>query len=635
MRGKAIFSNGEKKVHLKTGMKLDGPGVIATWKRSYVKLDMNGKGRVTVGAKSKIVLKKETPRSPALISLLNGKIRAKMKKTSSKKHKLYINTRSASVGVRGTELLVVYNNKNHITSNITLSGEVDFHKKSDESILRSLKEDLDDGSDKSLIESLDTTELSDQFKGRKFVRIRKGQFSGAYPTYDTPLAPTKLSNIQYKVLNKSDEESALSKKKSGVVYNKVLRRKKFKLTNKNLIPEPKGDKTEELITYNDKVVTSGINVRPGGVIDLKTGIYVMPPKGSHYDKKTGTYLLPSDYGGIDSKSGNYVPPKDVEIDPLQGFVKWENGVKKQIDKFSKAVTDLFDKYKKLTRIDLSASANYYFSLKSYENYYGEFRNITDSESMTFDFNGSIGRHLYNNKRYLHYLKAGIDTILHNRRNEPLVQRNDRLVTHYGYEFHRKHKVKKRKARFVIDLDFETTYQDYKNKDQFDFYTESSKMKVYEEFFTSRRHSMKVGTMVSAFQGHEDNNHGNIYDFFWHNKITSNRPYSFDLNFDFRSRQEKISDDDFRIYKAYLGVTRHDIFRKADLNLLSGFEYHDSEKNVSIDRARVQQYKVELLRRKGEYLKFKLFYRYLKQNADGKEYRDFSQQEWGIGSTFIF
>lgn len=616
-------------------MKLKGPGVIATAKRSFVKLDMDGKGRVTVGAKSKIVLKKETPKSPALISLINGKIRAKMKKTSSKKHKLYINTRSASVGVRGTELLVVYNEKNHITSNITLSGEVDFHKKSDESILRSLKEDLDGKSDKALIESLDTTELTDQFEGRKFVRIRKGQFSGAYPTYDTPLAPTKLSKLQYNVLNKNDEEDALSKKKSGVIYNKVQRRKKFKLTNKNLIPEPQGEKTEELITYNDKVVTSGINVRPGGVIDLKTGIYVMPPKGSHYDSKTGTYLLPSDYGGIDSKSGHYVPPKDVEIDPLEGFVKWENGVKKQIDKFSKAVTDLFDKYKKITRVDLSASANYYYSLKSYENYYGEFRNVTDADSMTFDFNGSVGRHVFNNKRYLHYLKAGLDTILHNRRDEPLVQRNDRLVTHYGYEFHRKHKFKKRKASFVVDIDFETTYQDFNNKDQFDFYTESSKLKVYEQFYTSRRHHMKIGSMVAAFQGHEDKNHGNIYEFFWYNTITSNRPYSFNLDLDFRIREEKLTGDDFKIYKAYLGVTRHDIFRKADLHFLAGNEYHDSEKNISIDSSRVQQYKVELQRRKGEYLKFNLFYRYLKNNAEGKEYRDFSQQEWGIGSTFIF
>jgi len=616
-------------------MRLKGPGIIKTGKRSFAKISLAKKGKVTIGAKSKIVIKKENAKKPALISLLRGKLRAKINKKKTGKHKLYIQTRSASVGVRGTDFLLVYNDKNHITSNITFSGEVDFHKKSDETILNSLKEDLDNGSDQALIDSLNTTDVSDQLASRQIVRIKKGEFSGAYPTYDTPIAPTKLSRLQYQVLKKRSDEDAVSKKKSGVVYNKVIQRKKFKLTNKNLIPEPQGEKVEELLTYNDKVVVSGVNVRPGGVIDLKTGIYVMPPKGSHYDRKSGTYLLPSDYGGIDSKSGNYVPPKDVEIDPIEGFVRWEKGVRKQIDKFSKAVTDLLGKYKKVTRVDLDLSANYYYSLKSYENYYGEFRNIVDAESMTFDFKGFAGRHLYNSQNYLHYIKAGIDTILHNRRDEPLVQRNDRLVTHYGYEFHRKHLINNRKARFVIDLDFETIYQDFNNKDQFDFYTERTKVSLFEELNTSRRHRMKLGLGVAGFQGHEDKNHGNIYELYWNNTVKSNRPYTFGLDLAFSSREEKLTGDDFKIYRAYLSAIKHDIFRKTDIHLLGGYEYHDSKKNIAIDVGRVQQYKIELKRRKGEYFKFRAFYRYLKQNAEGPTYRDFSQQEWGAGTTFIF
>lgn len=636
VRGKAKFVKDGRSLWLKKGLVLEGPGVIVTGQRSYTKISLPKKGKITVGAKSQVAIKEEDPKKPALISILKGRIRAQIYKKKTQEHKLYIQTRSASVGVRGTDFMVIYNDKNHITSNITFSGEVDFHKKSDKDILDSLKEDLDSEGKRNIFDSMELTDLEDQLNGREIVRIKKGEFSGAYPTYDTPIAPTKLSLLQYDALKGNTSEKSKSKNRTAVVYNKVVQRKKFELTNKNLIPEPQGKEVEELLTYNDKVQVSGVSVRPGGVIDLDSGIYVMPPKGSYYDAKSGTYLLPGDYGGIDARSGDYIPPKDVEIDPIQGFVRWEKGVRKQIDKFSKAVTDLLDKYKKVTRVDLSASANYYFSLKSFENYYGEYRNITDSESMTFDFKGFAGRHLYNNKRYLHYIKAGVETILHNRREEPLVQRNDRLVSHYGYEFHRKHRIKGRKASFVLDLDFETVYQDHNNKDQFDFYTESTNLTVSERYATSRRHKTELGVRMSAFQGHEDKNHGNIYKAFWHNTITSNRPYTFQLNFSHSQRQEKKTGDDFSISLAELGATKHDIFRKADLHLFGAFQYHESKKALSIKRARVQQYRLMLSRRKGEYLKFNFFYQYLKQNADGPDKsRSFSQQSFGAGTTFIF
>ena len=634
MRGEATFSDGINTIALKSAMKLHGPGIVTTKKSSFVRIKIEEQGTLTVGANSRMSIKKEGKRTPALISLLRGKIRAKINKTKTGKHKLLLQTRSASIGVRGTDFLLVYNEKNHITSNITFSGEVDFYKKSDERILESLKEDFDNGNDLALLKSMNTTSVADELSTNKIVRIRKGDFSGAYPTYETPLAPTKISNLQLQILAKEFDVKDI-RSRSGVVYNKVLRRKKFKLTNKNLIPEPQGRKVEELLTYEDKIIVSGLSVRPGGVIDLDTGIYVMPPKGSHYDKSTSTYLMPSDYGGVDSGTGDYVPPKNIEIDPLKGFVRWENGVRKQIDKFSKAVTDLFDKYKNMTRVDFLTDLNYFYSLKSYENYYGEYKHITNANSMTFDAGATAGRHIFNNKRYLHYLKARIDMVLYNRRDEPLVQRNDRLITAYGYEFHRKHIVNKRKTRFVVDAEFETTYQDHRNRDQFDFYTERSRLKIYEEFNLSRRHINQIGMAVSAFQGHTDDNHGNIIEGFWNNSISTNRPYSFELNFLYSSRIEKKNDNHFNISKAEFVVTRKDIFRKTNLSLFSAYEYHDSQKEVDIDHAKVFDSKLELLRSKGEYLKFKLYYRYLNHNSTGLKNRDFIQQEWGIGSQFIF
>jgi hypothetical protein len=635
LKGKAIFYNGSKKVALKKGKTYQGTGIVKTAKRSFARIRIQDAHNITIAPRSSIAIKYEGRTSPPILSLLKGKFRAQIDKKKTNKHKLYVNTRSAVLGVRGTDFILTYNRKNHITSNITLSGEVDFYKKSDSDILDSLKQELDDSAIRSANSQASSTEISDHLAKNEIVKINKGEFSGAYPTYDTPLPPTKISLNQLRGLKKN-RRLVKRKKGSRVVYSDSSSSKKYKLTNKNLIPEPKDSDLQGEMTKKEKVAMKGVKVRPGGFIDLNTGIYVMPPKGSKYNAKTRRYEMPSDYGGIDSETGNYAPPKNIFVDPLQGFVRITDGVKHQIDAFSKSVTDLFGKYKNLTRVDLSADARYFYSLKSYESYYGELRNVANAESMIFSFAGEAGRHLYNSKRYLHYIKAGLASTVHNRRDEPRVQRNDRLVSHYGYEFHYRHQVTRRKASLMIDLDFETIYQDYRNTDMFEYYSESSNLSLAEKMKVSRYWETTVGWKLSSYQGYVDANHGNIWKVFWHNNFKTTSPIYFHLNGWYSSRDDKEITDKFKISHVDLGITYENIIRRTNLSIYAMNEWQDSLNNRLIDKGLLDIYRVSALHRVGEFLRIHAFYEYLKNDSKGGiENRDFIQQLWGGGAKFLF
>ena len=322
--------------------------------------------------------------------------------------------------------------------------------------------------------------------------------------------------------------------------------------------------------------------------------------------------------------------------PLKGFVKIKNDQEIPIDAFSKSVSKLFDKYKNLTRVDIYTDARYFYSLKSFENYYGEIKNVSNADSMIFNFAGKLGRHVYSNKRYLHYLKAGMEMIYHNRQREPSIQRNDRVLTTYGYEMHRKHNFLSRDARFIFDLNFETIYQDYKSEERWDFYTESINGSVMERFKTSRFHQMDLGITLSAYHGYADHNHGNIYEAFIKNKLTPNIPWEIELNYAFKNRSIKQFDNEFSISKVDFSLTKLSLLRKTNLSYLGSFFWSDSRKKEEFDKGFTYLHKIELTRKKGEYLRLNCFYSYMRNLAEGSgAHRSFIQQMWGGGLSFIF
>jgi len=629
IRGIVTYQNHSS---LQEGARITAPGILTTLEKSLVVLHSQ-EGTITLGPSSKIYLGKKNNNQPTYLQLLKGIVRGQIKGKDNNNYKLYLKTRSASLGVRGTDFVVVYNDQNHITSNLTLNGKVAFFKIKDKHILESLKEDFDKTSE-SRDEEADINLIEDELADYKTVIIEQGKFSGAYPTYDLPLSPTLISPKQAQILSADNSLGTTTTKNSSTIVN--LTKKNFQLTNKNLIPEPTESINEERLLNGPSVTLAKDSIRQGGILDINTGIYVMPPQGATFNETNNTYELPQQYGGIDSQTGQYRPPENIKLDPLKGFVKIENNQEIPIDSFSKSVNKLFDKYKNLTRVDISTDARYFYSLKTYENYYGEIKNIANAESMIFNFSGKLGRFVYSNQRYLHYLKAGMEMIYHNRQREPSIQRNDRVLMTYGYEMHRKHNFLNRNASFIFDLEFETIYQDYKSEERWDYYTESINGSFFERFKTSRFHQTDLGVRLSAYQGYASPNHGNIHEVFFKNHFTPNIPWEIDLNYSFKNRTIKQFNNEFAISKIDFSLTRLSLIRKTNISYLGSFFWSDSQKKDEFDKGFTYLHKIELTRKKGEYLRLNCFYSYMRNIADGVgAHRNFIQQMWGGGLSFIF
>lgn len=59
----------------------------------------------------------------------------------------------------------------------------------------------------------------------------------------------------------------------------------------------------------------------GGLVDLKTGLYVPPPPGSAFDPVANVYVPPPTLGSFNVATGNYVPPAGFALDSVRGFVQ--------------------------------------------------------------------------------------------------------------------------------------------------------------------------------------------------------------------------------------------------------------------------------------------------------------------------
>jgi hypothetical protein len=299
IKGKAIFkAPRSKSISLKKGQIIKGNGLIKTGKRSYIKLALSGEGILNIGSSSTITLSHTRPDRPKVIELINGKLRGFMNPKSKPKkgytNKLIIKTRSAALGVRGTDFVVVYNKKNHITSNVTLKGNVKLYKRPDEEIYDSIREEFDEGG-RRVQYSQDVLALEQDLNHYKTKDIPRNHFAGAFPSYDKVIAPVKISPLQYKALkgNRNLRSGKKIKLKESLKHNYSVA-----LSSKNaddhLVPSPRRKSNVEKKDYNR--VTNEDGVRHGGHLDLNTGIYIAPPNGSTFDNKTQSYLMPDNLG---------------------------------------------------------------------------------------------------------------------------------------------------------------------------------------------------------------------------------------------------------------------------------------------------------------------------------------------------
>jgi len=296
---------------------------ILTGPKSFIKIKFKDNTEINLGPESKIVISEMKSNSPGVISLLKGKIRTEVEKNKSADapNKFFIKTRTAAMGVRGTEFQTIYNPENRVTSLLTYKGEVAMAK-IDESTYRKL-EDLDanievvrnentnDVEIKKIDSAVDTSkELNKILAKSEAVVVPPGQNAMASDGLKKATLPVKINPVQLNALYKNEE---FHEKDSGN-YNPV-NPNDTKAIKPILNTAPQQAPLEGV----NNLVTGDFAPKAGGLIDLKTGLYVAPDVSAKLNEELGVYVSDKN-GKLDQETGEYVAPTGIKLDPTKGFV---------------------------------------------------------------------------------------------------------------------------------------------------------------------------------------------------------------------------------------------------------------------------------------------------------------------------
>ncbi len=336
LRGQVKAKTDSKIISLKKGMWLSEGSVIQTAPRSFCKLLFIDKSQMSLGPKSKMQIETFPKEKAGIINLLNGQLRAKISKNymnmgSNNKSKLFIKTKSAAMGVRGTDFQVNFNRENMVTSLVTFEGAV---------AMARLDEQVNQVSQKALERMVSSKDA---------VIVVKGQYSGVDQASPKATPPTKINPTQLetlkgttnnaKFLNKSAHhtpaEPAKKQFRSPVPpgvnakafanSSKGLEKSVVAVTGVKLVTQvkqqvAKEDYQDPKWAANKMPETTEDAPKAGGYLDLKTALYIPPPEDSMFDSNTGVFVPPPTIGTMDPITGGYEAPAGWILAPTGEFV---------------------------------------------------------------------------------------------------------------------------------------------------------------------------------------------------------------------------------------------------------------------------------------------------------------------------
>lgn len=335
----ALFPTAKQAVKVKRGQSIPEDTSIVTKEKSIVRLKLADGSVVSLGPKSMMVVKVMQKKKPSVFGVLKGVIRAEVKKSSKQaKNKLFIKTRTAVMGVRGTTFKTTFNPVNKNTSLVTIEGEVAMAKvkeKKATEIVEEIKEEKKEEvkkveelteetankaekvEEKVVEKAPEPKSVEDELekltevleKSEEVVSVKKGEFAGVVKALDQPTEPVKVAPKQILAIAKHDE----------------LADKKIEKSDEELIKEiyeedaDKVSKDEADASFDKS--EGKLKPRNGGYVDFKTGLYVPPPKDSKFDEEKKVFVADEKkVGTVDEDTGEYIPPKGIKIDEEKGFV---------------------------------------------------------------------------------------------------------------------------------------------------------------------------------------------------------------------------------------------------------------------------------------------------------------------------
>lgn len=148
IKGEAFSKNDQGEVvKVKKDLWLYEGSILRTKEKSFVKILFHDKSSINLGPDSQIKITQFHEEKAAIIDLLRGSIRAKISKDYMKinekdRSKLLVKTKSAAMGVRGTDFTASYDYKKNITHLQVWEGQVLFAKNIDQSSVDSIDSEL-------------------------------------------------------------------------------------------------------------------------------------------------------------------------------------------------------------------------------------------------------------------------------------------------------------------------------------------------------------------------------------------------------------------------------------------------------------------------------------------------------------
>ncbi len=300
IRGKAsILEVGERIAKsAKEGQKVYKEASILTADKSFVRIQLLDNSQINLGSNSKIILDQTSFQNVGVVSLLRGMVRTvvekdndeKNKSDKGKKDKFYIKTRTAALGIRGTDFLTNYNPENNITNLVTFRGKV--------AIIKNLNKDL-----------------AEALKSKDVILVESGKFSTVTDNLNQATEPVKISSVQFTGLKLNKEMD------KDIIISKVDFQNELLKTIKEYTELSKLEASHTMPANADYDVKNKI-LRPtsGGVVDLISGIYVAPTETKeNLNIDLNIFEFRSEKGEV-TDNGSYIPPKGLVLDPKLGFI---------------------------------------------------------------------------------------------------------------------------------------------------------------------------------------------------------------------------------------------------------------------------------------------------------------------------
>lgn len=327
LKGSVQFDLDGKTVSLKKGDWVKEGAIVKTSKSSFVKFLFIDKSQMNLGPNSEMKIKTFPQNEAGIIDLIKGKVRAKVTKNymeiDKKKSKLFIKTKNAAMGVRGTDFQVIYNESDNRTGLITFEGAV---------AMTAISGSAD---------GMNQERMDDALRSSRTVLVRQGEYSGTTSSQNEVSMPVKISPSQLEVLKKNDltkssnrqESSGSSTKKRNMVpagmSSKMLATKAVSMEKemKNMMGEAKVLQLDSRIN-NDSMEKDyarfGMDsppeqgslpeMRAGGFVDINTGQYIQPSTDAVYNKEAGIFIIGQEDGSFDKVTGDVILAEGKDVD---------------------------------------------------------------------------------------------------------------------------------------------------------------------------------------------------------------------------------------------------------------------------------------------------------------------------------